>query len=554
MRKRLLLLLAYWVVLSLCLSPGITYVSPTEPSVPASALKASAGGLYVPPAHVGMQLAPTLTGSVVSNAIEVASAEVDREYAPLVVETPEADYITPQYDGDIAFMLRGSAEPGADIDLVINDSPSTRKQISADHLGRWQVGIAKQDLESGEVRCTFQYADAAGQGLTWRSRLEEDLPQLLMPAFLAAGTKTLSGKAEGDVRLHATVDGTTLPCLLDIGGGVSVSGVADLAVGAEILIAATDAWGNSVETVSLITKPDSALLGNSALAAPTYRFRPEEKKESAVATDEIPGAEGALIAQVPASQTVEPTQIASRATIQPDPVSTPVPELPRESPEPLRQSAQPQRLASAPTAAPDSATAADEAYFPPDQPRGVTVEAYATLEGLTLPELDEAYTESLFNASIRMRLRDMRKQMVLPIDLSKVGVDGLQIPLLARGYRVGCVWIDPALGISPDTGKEVDGYVFSLELEVGELMGRQRLQVVETPKQLDALKAQGWQPIVSQDSTFFEFDNFVEAQGVVLVYASVPIRFDTAQAELYRRDSVAQKDWLKMLPMHAKAQ
>ncbi len=156
--------------------------------------------------------------------------------------------------------------------------------------------------------------------------------------------------------------------------------------------------------------------------------------------------------------------------------------------------------------------------------------------GLTVAEIESQIEGQLLTADAKRRIRDLRRQMVLPLDLSAVGEEGLELPILAQGYRVGSVWVDCAMQMNPSTGAIVNGFVFSLALTTGEIMGDARLQVVSEPEHLNIMKTQGWISITSSDETFYAFDEFVAASGLVLVHASIPLRFNTEQAKPSYRD------------------
>jgi|GEM_PF-3007217 len=503
MKNRLGLLVGCWMVLSLCLSPQIAHIttqSEEEPSF--GSQMATREALYVPPVRAAsMQLAPTLTGSAVAFGAEDAG-DVDREQrVPLVIDTPEPEYMALAFDGEFAFMLHGAGEPNAEIELIVNNALQSRRAVKADDEGCWEIGVAREDLRAGEVYCALRYVHDWGSEVTWISRLSEELPELRLPAYVAEGERWLTGHAHGDVRVDASAEGRSLICLQNRDGSFSVSGIAVLPTGSEILLTAVDALGNTAEAVSLVVKPDSALLRFEAEAPQAHRYLP---RVAGVSERDEPNPRPALA----------PTYAMAA---QPTPSLEPV------------------------------TVAAEEAFFPLEEKQQATAQAYATLEGMTLLEIDANLGNDLFDADMRKRLRDMRRQMVLPVDLSTVGPDGLEVPLVARGCRVGSVWIDAALGLSANTGEEAEGFVFTLELHIGELQGRGRLQVVQSPEQLEPLKAQGWTPIAEEDNTFYDFDAFVEAEGMVWLYACVPLCFDVSQAEMHRRDGSLLVGWELLL-------
>ncbi|MCL2811064.1 MAG: hypothetical protein FWD25_04145 [Clostridia bacterium] len=493
MKNRLGLLLGCWMVLSLCLSPQLGHVSPQSVEKPVHEIHASREGLYIPPVRATTQLAPALTGTVA--VAEGAGATDKEQWASLVIDTPEPDYLALEFEGEYAFVLHGAGEPGAEIELIVNNALQSRRATKVDAQGRWQIGATREDLRPGELYCALRYVHDWGSEITWTSRLSEELPELRLPAYVAEGERWLIGHAQGDVRVEASAEGRSLLCLQNRDGSFSVTGIAGLPTGSEILLTAVDALGNSAEAVCVVVKPDSASLRFTANAPQAHRYLP---RVAGVAARDEP--------------TAWPTYVPP----------TPEPDI--------------------------------EAFFPIEERQELVevranADAYATLEGLALLEIDAAVGNGLFNAEVRKRLRDMRRQMVLPVDLSTVGLDGLEIPLVARGHRVGSVWVDSALGTSANTGEETDGFVFTLELEIGESQGRARLQIVQSPEQLAPLKAQGWNPITLNDDTFHDFDEFVEAEGVVLIYACVPLRFDPAEAEPYRRDVLLLSEWRELLPI-----
>ncbi len=554
MRKRLLLLAAYWVVLSLCLSPGVTYLPSEMPQeVTRGALYASRGGLYVPPASLGVQLAPTLTGSANAAADPMAEGSDAQERAPLAIDTPEADYVALDFDREHAFVLQGTGEPGESVELLVNDVAASRKEAVIDEEGRWQVGVDRENLKVGEVGCVVRYAADKSHPVTWHSRLADELPAVSMPAYVAAGESGIEGRVQGDVQVTASMDKDTLPCILNVDGSFSVSGVTDLPVGSEVLVAAVDGLGNSVQAICMVVKPDSASLQLPINAPQAHRYLAEAAPQNdfqIAQADIFSAAEHAPDANKDLDNTPQTETPSSDATpLDATPLdATPLDATGLDAPAPgeLETDEAKSNTEKADLLKPEG-EGANEPYFPTGLQQGAEVEAYATLEGMTLPEIDDMAEAQLFGGEVRKRIRDMRKQMVLPIDLRKVGENGVKIPLIARGYRVGSVWIDPALESTPD-GKENEGYVFSLELSVGDLKGQPRLQIVEKPAQLDALAVQGWKRATALAGTFYGFDDFVDADGLVWVYASVPVGFDTERAEFYRRDSQALDGWRMLWP------
>jgi len=286
MKNRFWLLWWCLVVLSLCLSPSIPYVSFEGYASLESAAEPAHGGeaLYVPPVRAGMQLAPTLGGSVAASPGEGAAAMGNR--APLIIETPEPDFLALEFDGAYAFVLQGAGEPGAQIELIANNRPQSRRVATVDPEGRWEIGAAREDMRVGEVHLALRYVHDWDSEVIWRSRLPDELPELLLPAFVGEGTRRLTGYAQGDVRVEASAEGRTLLTLQNRDGSFSVAGVADLAAGSEVLLTATDALGNVAEAVSMVVRPESALLHFSMDAPQVHRYLSTEAGFDARAKDE----------------------------------------------------------------------------------------------------------------------------------------------------------------------------------------------------------------------------------------------------------------------------
>ena len=290
MKNRVGLLLGCLVILSLCLSPQISLElirGEAEPAYTAATREA----LYVPPVRASVRLAPTLTGSVAGASRPEAGAGDREQWAPLVIETPEPDYLALEFDGAYAFMLEGSGEPGAEVELFINNAPQSRKVATVDAKGRWRIGASREDLREGEVYCALRYVHDWDSETAWSSRLPGGLPELLLPAYVAAGTKRLTGFVQGDARIKASVEGESLLCLQSQDGSFSVMGITNLASGTEIMLTAVDALGNRAEAVCMVVRPESAALRFAADAPQAYQYlRNVPDTDDAPAEDEAPAA------------------------------------------------------------------------------------------------------------------------------------------------------------------------------------------------------------------------------------------------------------------------
>lgn len=400
MRRRLLLLAAYWVVLSLCLSPGIAYLPPQEQEPATIALAASRGGLYVPPARAGLQLAPILTGSAAAETPSAPEADAtNRPYAPLTVDTPEAEYVSLEMEGEVAFVLQGTGEPGTSIELMINDALQSRKEAVVDENGRWRMEIAKDSVRPGEVRCALRYVMNDNYSLTWRTQLASELPELIAPAYIATGSSGFAGHTKGDVRVEAAAEGKPLLCLSNVDGSFSVAGIADLPPGSEILLGATDGWGNSTRVVCTVVKADSASLQVEADAPQIHHYLSETEKDTskpaqesaAIEPSALPAARFSLMAGqltegnsgVRDSRSGKPTQ-NTRPSFTPPPAAD----------------------AAGTTPTPEGGAKADS-FIPLQQWWKESMEAYAALESMALPKVDGEALEALFDAEVRKRLRDI---------------------------------------------------------------------------------------------------------------------------------------------------
>jgi hypothetical protein len=482
---------------------------------------------------MGAVLAPPLLGSADTTIVSSgAAAQTQEIIEPIIIQTPEQDVIRlePTEDGSAALWLRGTGEPGAFIELHVNND-STMRVLPVQRDGSWFARIVEDELSEGEISLSVCYAgEKHSEALTWRSRYIQSAPRLKVPAYIAVGTRSVRGSVVGDAELTATVDGVQFPCLLTLDGKFVVPGTVDLPVGAEIVLLATDAFGNTTRAICMVAKADAAVLLQALDAVQVALYADPATPEPTIVT--LPPTPSPL----------------PQSTVTPIPPADASPGATEPAPQTEKPAIQDQPETSDQPETQDQPETPAEPFFPENaQPRVRTIEAYATLEGLTLPEINDSLVSKPFSADVRKRLRDMRRQMVLPLDLAAVGADGLETPLMARGYRVGSVWVDPAVQIDTQTGAQTEGFAFSLDLTCGELMGEPRLQVVAAPDQLDALKAQGWVPLDDGDDTFFTFDDFVPVQGLALVYVSVPLRFDAAPLQLFYRDSSNLGLWKQLL-------
>jgi hypothetical protein len=441
--------------------------------------------------------------------------------APLTIDTPETPYIATEVAGEepAIFRLEGAGEPGAPAELRINGDEGTRLALTVDGGGRWAAGISPAALWPGQVVLGVRYAGEAGDAATWSSRYAERLPVLTAPAYAPAGVERIVGQLDGDadVDLRVTIDGHPAPCLLANDGSFTVPWTAALPAGSEIQLRATDVFGNVTQAVCLVVRPDTADLQKDVAAPQAHYFdadavratprptptpaptpEPTPRPQATVEPELNAGPRGthnpmaeyvAWLLAMTADETrqADPdkpagkegnaapanTTVPGSADIQ----ATPAPTSMADPGSADIQAASAPTSTTVPGSADIQATSAPTSMAVPGSadiqatpaPTSTTVPGWADMQATPGPantldpgsadigETSAATPEPATDTPTPTGLL-AEGQAAPPMDLSSVGPEGLEIPLVNSGYQFGSIWIDPA------SGGKTGSYQLSLKL------------------------------------------------------------------------------------------